>query len=88
MNDDATVMMKDHTKEVMSVTDWLITIFIYAIPIVGFVMLFVWAFGGGGNKNRANMAKALLIWIVILMAFATVMFLLFGATLLSMYSMS
>ena len=67
MNDDTGVTIVDERKKVMSVTDWFVTILVYAIPIVGFVMLFVWAFGGNTNENRANMAKAMLIWIAIFM---------------------
>ena len=32
-----------------------------AIPIVGFIMLMVWAFGGGVNLNKKNYARASLI---------------------------
>lgn len=51
---------------VMSTKDWMITLLISAIPMVGFVMLFVWAFGSNENPNRANWAKAALIWMAIL----------------------
>ena len=57
--------MENQQAPVMSVKDWLITTLICAIPIVGFIMLFVWAFGSDGNANRANWAKAALIWMVI-----------------------
>ncbi|HEX5167948.1 MAG TPA: hypothetical protein VFW11_02155 [Cyclobacteriaceae bacterium] len=50
---------------VMSVKDWVITILIAAIPLVGIVMLFVWAFGSNDNINKANWAKATLIWAAI-----------------------
>ncbi len=57
--------MENQQAPVMSVKDWLITTLICAIPLVGFIMLFVWAFGSEGNPNRANWAKATLIWAVI-----------------------
>ncbi len=79
MNDDGRVTMIDENKKVMSVSDWLVTMLVYAIPVVGFIMLFVWAFGGNGNENRANMAKAMLIWIAILMIFGVFILTLFGA---------
>jgi heme/copper-type cytochrome/quinol oxidase subunit 2 len=53
--------------QVMSVKDWMITILIAAIPLVGFVMLFVWAFGSNENMNKSNWAKAALIWTAIVM---------------------
>lgn len=45
--------------------EWFLTIFIVAIPIVGQVMLFVWAFGSGTNPTKANWAKASLVWVAI-----------------------
>ena len=47
----------------MSVGDWIITSLIFAIPIVGFVMLFVWGFGSNTQPSKANWAKATLIMI-------------------------
>jgi hypothetical protein len=51
--------------QVLSVKDWIITILITAIPIVGIIMLFVWAFGSNENPNKSNWAKASLIWVAI-----------------------
>ena len=47
----------------MSIRDWIITGLIFAIPIVNFVMLFVWAFGSKTQPSKANWAKAALIFI-------------------------
>ena len=47
----------------MSIGDWIITNLIVAIPIVGFVMLFVWGFGSNTQPSKANWAKATLIMI-------------------------
>lgn len=52
-------------SETLSVGDWMITILLAAIPLVNIVMLFVWAFGSNTNPNKANWAKATLIWMVI-----------------------
>ena len=57
----------------MSVGDWIITSLIFAIPIVGFVMLFVWGFGSNTQPSKANWAKATLIMFGI----SIVIFLLF-----------
>ena len=40
----------------MSIGDWIITNLIVAIPIVGFVMLFVWGFGSNTQPSKANWA--------------------------------
>ena len=47
----------------ISVGEWVITIIIIAIPIVGFIMLFVWGFGSNTQSSKANWAKATLIMI-------------------------
>lgn len=57
--------MENQNTQVMSVKDWLITYLITAIPFVGFIMLFVWAFSSGENVNKSNWAKATLLWMVI-----------------------
>lgn len=63
----------------MSVKDWLITLLIMAIPIVGLVMLFVYAFGNDQNVNRQNWAKAQLIMMAIIIALMFIVFLIFGS---------
>lgn len=68
---------------VMSVKDWMITILISVIPIVGFIMLFVWGFGSDTNANKANWAKATLIWMAIFIGLYILIFAVFGAALMS-----
>ncbi len=53
------------TSPTLTIGDWLITYLITAVPLVGFVMLFVWAFGAGTPPSKANWAKATLIVYVI-----------------------
>ena len=47
----------------ISVGEWIITTIILAIPIIGFIMLFVWGFGSKTQPSKANWAKATLIMI-------------------------
>jgi hypothetical protein len=64
----------------MSVKDWLVTLILTAIPVVGFIMLFVWAFGESTPTAKANWAKAALLlfaigivlWFVFAILFAGV----------------
>jgi|TARA_Y100000310_G_scaffold303093_1_gene341103 hypothetical protein len=60
----------------MTLGDWMITFLIGCIPIVNFVMLFVWAFGSNTQQSKATWAKAALIWIGI---FIVLYFLFFAA---------
>jgi len=48
----------------MSIGDWIIALLISIIPIVGLVVLLVWAFGDAGDKpSRKNWALAQLILV-------------------------
>ena len=51
-----------NNDEVMTTGQWMLTTLIIAIPIVGIVMTFVWAFGNG---NRKNYCRSALIWMLI-----------------------
>ena len=67
-------------SQTMTVGDWLITTLISAIPVVGFIMLFVWAFGSSTPPSKANWAKATLIIFVIFIALG----ILFGGSLIAL----
>lgn len=45
---------------------WLKTLFLQCIPIVGIIMLFVWAFGNSSNFARKSYARAILIFSLII----------------------
>lgn len=58
----------------MTLGDWLITLLIQAIPLVGFIMLFVWAFGGGTHPSKKTWAQASLLFALIMIVL-TIIFL-------------
>ncbi len=70
---------ENQDQKPMSVKDWLVTLLIMAIPLVGLVRLFVYAFGDGGNVNRKNWAKAQLIFMAIILALFMICMLIFGS---------
>jgi len=45
----------------VSVGDWIISNIIVMIPIVGIIMLLVWAFSRGTKRSKSNWAKGLLV---------------------------
>jgi hypothetical protein len=49
----------------VKIGEWMLTMFLMSIPLIGSIMLFVWAFSSGTNPSKANWAKATLIWGVI-----------------------
>lgn len=71
--------LDNSNQKPMSVKDWLITLLIMAIPLVGFIMLFVYAFSDSENLNKKNWAKAQLIVLAIVMGLFLLFFILFGA---------
>jgi hypothetical protein len=66
----------------LTIGDWLITFLIQAIPLVGFVMLFVWAFGDGTHPSKKSWAQASLIFALIMI----VLVIIFFAAMWSMFS--
>jgi hypothetical protein len=82
MQQESTVPGQYQRGEI-TIGEWMLTILITAIPIVGLVMLFVWGFGTGTHPSKANWAKATLIWFAIIIGFYIVFFMIFGLALLS-----
>ncbi len=52
----------------LTVGDWLITLFVLSIPLVGFVFLLYWALSSSSNINRKNFCLAYLVVAVIIIA--------------------
>ena len=48
-----------------STGEWVLTIFLMAIPLVNIILLFVWGFGSSTELSKKNWAKAQLIWMLI-----------------------
>ncbi len=75
--------MENQNNQIMSVKDWFITVFVAAIPLVGLIMLFVWAFGSSTNATRTNWAKALLLWYAVILVLYILIAVIFGAAFLT-----
>lgn len=71
-------------KESLTVGDWLLTLIVTAIPLVGFIMLFVWAFTSGTPQSKSNWAKAMLLIIAISIVLSIIFVALFGAAFFGM----
>jgi len=67
----------------LSVGEWIVTLIITALPIIGFIMLFVWAFGSNANPNKANWAKAALVLFAIGIALSILFSVIFGVGIMS-----
>ena len=73
-------------KNEVSIGEWMITILITAIPLIGLIMLFVWAFGDTANPSKKNWATATLIWYAIAIVLMIIFFVIFGAIFASMFT--
>ena len=49
----------------MSVVEYILTLIVSLIPVVGLIMLLVWAFGSSTNQNKKNFSRAVLIILII-----------------------
>jgi hypothetical protein len=80
------------TYKPMTIGEWLITFIITYIPLVGFIMLFVWAFGGDVHPSKKTWAQATLIifaiGIVLAIIFAGIIITLIGSMFSAMGSYS
>ncbi len=68
-------------QEPISVGDWLLTLIVTAIPLVGFIMLFVWAFSSSTHPSKASWAKAALILAAIAIILYAIFFAIFGSAM-------
>ena len=48
----------------MSVSKWFWSLLLLCIPVVGFILLLIWAFGGSGDERKNFARAALLMWAV------------------------
>jgi hypothetical protein len=50
----------------VSLGDWILTLIVLAIPLVGLIMLFVWGFSSSTNPSKRNYCQATLILLAVL----------------------
>lgn len=66
----------------LSIGNYIVMMIVGSIPVVGLIMMLVWAFSRNTNKNRQNYARALLIMMLI----ALVLGIIFGGSILAAVS--
>ena len=67
-------------EEPVTLGEWILTMIVLAIPCVGIIMTFVWAFGGQAKRSKQNFCKATLIFMAISIVFTVFLSLVFGAS--------
>jgi hypothetical protein len=61
----------------ISVGSWMWMMFVMAIPIIGLIMILVWAFTGD-NESRKNYYRAILAWILVFVLLWVALFVIIG----------
>ena len=78
--------MEYQENQVVKMGEWMITYLITMIPLVGLIMMFVWAFSSNTKPSKANWAKAALLWSAIVVAIYILIAVVFGATLFNAFN--
>lgn len=61
------LMSNERDSNYISVGAWMWMMFVTAIPVIGWLMVLVWAFTGQ-NESRKNYYRAILAWILVFVA--------------------
>ena len=70
----------------VSTAEWMWTLFLTGIPVVGLMLLFVWAFGGGAKVSKRSFARAALLWMAIGVAVSIVITIIAGGSLMMLFN--
>ena len=73
-------MEPQHNEKPISVGEWVLNIFIVSIPLVGLIMLIVWAVSKDIPESKSNWAKGMLVWYAIGIVLAFI----FGASIIAL----
>jgi len=68
-------LSSQENTSVMSFKEWALTIFIASLPIIGIIMVLIWAFDSNTNIHKKNWAKGNLL--IMILAFLFIIFFLF-----------
>ncbi|KQC34191.1 hypothetical protein AAU57_13235 [Nonlabens sp. YIK11] len=71
------------TEPVITPMKWVLYFLVTSLPIIGTVLLLVWAFSNDGRPTRQNWAKGMLLFYVLTIIVLGLLFLLFGAAILA-----
>lgn len=64
-------MKEQEDRNYISVGSWMGMLFVTGIPIIGLLMILIWAFAGE-NESRKNYYRAILSWLLILVLLGVV----------------
>ena len=65
-------MNDDRDNNYVSVGSWMWMMFVTAIPIIGFIMMIIWALTGE-NESRKNYFRAIFAWVLVVLGVVMVL---------------
>ena len=71
-------LSEQQDSKLMSPKEWALTIFLASIPIVGFILVLVWAFDSSTDLQKKNWAKGTLLLMLIYFILAMLFLFMFG----------
>ena len=75
----------EEDRDEISTGEWIASTILAHLPLIGLIMLLVWAFGGSTSPTKANWAKAQLIIVVAIFGLFIVFYLTILASLAQQY---
>ena len=75
----------EEDRDEISTGEWIASTILAHLPLIGIVILLVWAFGGGTSPTKANWAKAQLFIVVAIFGLAIALYLTILASLAQQY---
>jgi len=81
----AVCTVPDKSLRALSVGEWMLVIFAFLLPVINIVFMALWAFSSRGNVHRRNLARASLLWLVILLASYVVAMTIAGFTIMDLF---
>ncbi len=72
--------------QTMSTWGYLGSLLLMAIPLAGFIITIVWAAGGTQNPHRRNLARGMLLFMLIVAVLYTLLFVAVGTLLAGIFS--
>ena len=76
--------LSEQPTHIMSYKEWAINIFLSSLPVVGLILLLVWAFDSNTPITKKNWAKGMLLLAVIGFLIAMLFLFVFGGMALFM----
>ena len=75
----------EEDRDEISTGEWIASTILAHLPLIGIIILLVWAFGGGTSPTKANWAKAQLFIVVAIFGLFIAFYLTILASLAQQY---